>query len=67
MSYHRVYLDYIRDMLESAEKALQFVEGMNFEEFVADEKVVWRTVQEDLPTLGKQLKNILDDYSYFPK
>jgi hypothetical protein len=31
MSHPRVYLDYIRDMLESAEKAFQFVEGMKFE------------------------------------
>ena len=116
MSHPRVYLDYIRDMLESAEKALQFVEGMKFEEFVEDEKtvyavvraieiigeavkkvpadlrdtysevpwreisgtrdkliheyfgvnssVVWQTVQEDLPALVKQLKNILDNFDY---
>ena len=28
MSKRRVYLDYVRDMLESAEKALEFVRGM---------------------------------------
>jgi len=116
MSQQRVYLDYIRDMLENAEKALQFVKGMSFDEFADDERttyaviraievigeagrnipkdlrdtyselpwremtgtrdkliheyfgvnlpVVWRTVQEDLPMLVKQLKNVLDDYGY---
>jgi len=114
MSHPRVYLDYIRDMLESAQKALQFVKGMEFEEFIEDEKtvyaviraieiigeavkkipadlrdtypaipwreivgtrdkliheyfgvntsVVWQTVQEDLPTLVIQLKNILNNF-----
>jgi len=111
MSRSRVYLDYIRDMLESAEKATQFVAGMDFEQFAKDEKtvyaviraievigeaarkipkelrtkyadipwreiagtrdkliheyfgvnqsVVWRTVQEDLPLLVKQLRNVI--------
>ncbi len=36
MSHQRVYLDYIRDMLENAEKALRFVRGMSFEEFAED-------------------------------
>lgn len=117
MSRPRVYLDYIRDMLENAEKALLFVEGMGFDEFLKDEKtvyavvhaievigeavksipddlrntyaeipwreiagtrdkliheyfgvdlqVVWRTVQEDLPILARQLRAILEDFSNF--
>ena len=104
-------------MMESAEKALQFIAGMKFEEFVEDEKtvyavtraieiigeaarkipidirdtypeipwreiigtrdkfihdyfgihlsVIWRTMQEDLPILVKQLKNMLNDFGYF--
>jgi len=28
-----VYLDYVRDMLESAEKAIEFVRGMGYDEF----------------------------------
>jgi uncharacterized protein with HEPN domain len=115
MSHQRVNLDYVRDMLESAEKALRFVEGMGFEAFNQDEKtvyaviraleiigeavrkipqdfleaypeipwreiagtrdklihdyfgvnlsVVWRTVQEDLPILVKQLMKLLDDFN----
>jgi len=119
MSHRRVYLDYIRDMLENAEKSLQFINGMSFEEFERDEKtvyaviraievigeavkkvpnniretyseipwreitgtrdkliheyfgvnipVLWRTVQEDLPVLIEQMKNILIDFGYLPK
>jgi uncharacterized protein with HEPN domain len=33
MSPERIYLDYIRDMLENAEKTLKFVAGMSFDEF----------------------------------
>ena len=37
MSQPRVYIDYIRDMLENSKKAMLFVEGMQFEEFTKDE------------------------------
>lgn len=114
MNRGRVYSDYLRDMLESAVKATEFVSGMNFDDFRKDEKtiyavvraleiigeaakkipkvlgdsypeipwreiagtrdkliheyfgvnllVVWRTVQDDLPILIRQLNKILDDF-----
>ena len=114
MSGERERLDYVRDMLNNAERALKFVRGMEYAEFARDEKtqyavvraieiigeagkkvpkslqetytkipwreitgtrdklihdyivvnlsVVWKTVQEDLPTLIEQLKELLGDY-----
>jgi uncharacterized protein with HEPN domain len=107
----REYDDYLRDMLENAELALDFVQGMEYDEFFEDEKsryavvralevigeaarqipdevrkansqipwreitamrnklmheyfganmkVVWKTVQEDLPVIIQNLKKIL--------
>ena len=36
MSAEKVCLDYLVDMLESAKKALEFVEGMGYEEFASE-------------------------------
>jgi uncharacterized protein with HEPN domain len=107
----REYDDYLQDMLENAELALDFVQGMEYDEFFEDEKskyavmralevigeaaskvpesvrnsapgiswreiigmrnklmheyfganmkVVWRTVQEDLPIIIPLLKELL--------
>lgn len=44
MSHSRVYLDYFRDMLDSAEKAMQFVGGMDFDLFSKDEKTIFAVV-----------------------
>ena len=45
MSKERVYLDYIQDMLESANKAIEFVTGMGYAEFSSDEKTHYAVVR----------------------
>ena len=41
----RVHDDYLRDMLENAEKALSFVAGMDYEAFKADDKAVYAVIR----------------------
>lgn len=40
MSQHSVYLHYLQDILENAEMAIQFVDGMNKDDFLKDEKTL---------------------------
>ena len=52
MKRARDYIGYVADMLESAQKALEFVAGMTYEEFVADEKTQYAVVRA-LEVLGE--------------
>ena len=45
MISQRIWLDYIRDMIDNANKAMSFVQGMNYKEFSSDEKTVYSVVQ----------------------
>ena len=69
MSSERVYLDYARDMLESARKALDFVQGMGYDEFASDEKTQFAVVRA-LEIIGEAAKKIPSDvretYSEIP-
>jgi uncharacterized protein with HEPN domain len=38
MTLKRTYTDYLRDILDAAEKAVQFTQGMDFARFVAEER-----------------------------
>jgi len=69
MSGERVYLDYVRDMLESAEKALEFVGGMEYDEFAEDEKTQFAVVRA-IEIIGEAAKKVSKDlretYSEIP-
>ena len=57
MKRARDYTDYVEDMLESAQKAREFVAGMTYEEFVADEKTQYAVVRA-LEVLGEAAKKV---------
>jgi len=57
MNQQRVYLDYIQDMLDSTEKAIKFVGGMKYEQFIADDKTVFAVIRA-LEIIGEASKKI---------
>lgn len=56
----RVYKDYLRDMLENAEKALSFTQGLDFEEFCKDEKTLYAVIRA-LEIIGEAARQIPED------
>jgi uncharacterized protein with HEPN domain len=55
----RVHDDYLRDMPENAEKALSFVEGMDYDEFEADDKAVYAVIRA-FEIIGEAARQIPD-------
>lgn len=53
----RLYQDYLTDMLENAEKALDFVSGMDYDEFFEDEKTTYAVIRA-LEIIGEAAKMI---------
>ncbi len=69
MKPKRIYIDYLNDMVSSAEKALEFVAGMNGDEFLRDEKTVFAVIRalEILGEAAKKIPNeIRDKYPAIP-
>lgn len=56
----RIYIDYLRDMFENANRAIQFTEGMDFETFRKDEKTVYAVIRA-VEIIGEATRNIPDD------
>lgn len=56
----REYEDYLRDMLENAEKALSFVQGMDYDSFYADDKAVYAVIRA-LEIIGEAARQIPED------
>lgn len=57
MSRDREYFDYIRDMLESSQKAIEFVEGMKYEQFSEDDKTTFAVVRA-IEIIGEAARKI---------
>jgi len=60
MNEGRVYLDYIRDMLESSIKAIEFVGDMSYQEFADDDKTTFAVVRA-IEIIGEAAKQVPDD------
>jgi len=65
----REYVDYLRDILDAIAKAEQFIEGMDFSSFSADDKTVFAVIRT-LEIVGEATKKIpekvRDNYSNLP-
>ena len=56
----REYRDYLQDMLDSAERALNFVQGMEYDEFFEDDKSNY-AVMRALEVIGEAAAKIPED------
>ena len=56
----REYRDYIKDIIDAMNKAMKFVEGMDFDEFIHDEKTIFAVIRA-LEVSGEGVKNIPDE------
>ncbi|MEW6288077.1 MAG: DUF86 domain-containing protein [Chloroflexota bacterium] len=54
---NREYADFFRDMLENAQRAIQFTEGMDYESFSKDEKTVYAVIRA-VEIIGEAAANI---------
>ncbi|MHB1134118.1 MAG: HepT-like ribonuclease domain-containing protein [Chloroflexota bacterium] len=57
MSGGRLYVDYVRDIVEAAAKARDFVAGMTYAQFAIDDKTVFATTRA-LEVIGEAAKKI---------
>jgi uncharacterized protein with HEPN domain len=61
MTVARTVLDYLRDIVDAANKAAQFTAGMSLDAFVADSKTAFATIRA-LEIIGEATKRIPDDF-----
>jgi len=57
MRRRREYVDYLRDMLDATQKALQFVERVDFEDFKANDEKVFAVVRA-IEIIGEAAKHV---------
>ncbi|MFZ1043921.1 MAG: HepT-like ribonuclease domain-containing protein [Anaerolineales bacterium] len=56
----REYVDYLRDMLENAEKACTFIRDLDYDGFCKDDKALY-TVVRALEIIGEAARQVPDD------
>ena len=65
----REYEDYLRDMLENAEKALTFVQGLDYDGFCKDDKALYAVIRA-LEIIGEAARRVSqetrDQYPQIP-
>jgi uncharacterized protein with HEPN domain len=57
MKAHRLFTDYLRDMLEAGTKIFSFTAGMDFDQFARDDKTTFAVVRA-LEVVGEAAKKI---------
>ncbi len=60
MRARRIVVDYVNDMYMNAQKAMEFVEGMDFADFEVDERIQYAVIRA-LEIIGEAAKYIPDD------
>lgn len=60
MRPRRAHWDYLQDMLENAQKASAFVQGMGFDDFVADERTTYAVIRA-IELIGEAVRRIPQD------
>lgn len=54
---NRIYIDYLRDMHENANRAIQFAKGMSYETFSKDDKTIYAVIRA-VEIIGEATRNI---------
>ncbi|MHC1623202.1 MAG: HepT-like ribonuclease domain-containing protein [Candidatus Methanospirareceae archaeon] len=52
--------DYIQDIIDAMNKAKKFVEGMEYEDFIRDDKTIFAVIRV-IEVIGEAVKNIPED------
>ena len=52
--------DYIQDISDAMNKAMEFVEGMEYEDFICDDKTIFAVIKA-IEVIGEAVKNIPED------
>ena len=60
MKPHREFMDFLKDIADAMNKVVRFVEGMTFDQFVADERTR-SAVERVVEIIGEATKHILAD------